>query len=113
MNVTDLKELADLIERSIHDDAPVQLKEGRTFKKGVDKELDELISITTDGKKWLLEYEENQRNLTGIKDGNTMAVPQGPELLQSLDGFGWGGDNCGSASENQPGSCRCQRGVAA
>ena len=68
VNVTNLKELADLIERSIHDDAPVQLKEGRTFKKGVDKELDELISITTDGKKWLLEYEENQRNLTGIKN---------------------------------------------
>ena len=68
VNVADLKALANLIDQSIHDDAPVQLKEGRTFKKGVDRELDELISITTDGKKWLLEYEENQRNLTGIKN---------------------------------------------
>ena len=60
--------LYETLNNSIHDDAPVQLKEGRTFKKGVDQELDELMSITKDGKKWLLKYEEEMRELTGIKN---------------------------------------------
>lgn len=56
------------LDNAIYDDAPVQLKEGRTFKPGINEELDSLISITKDGKKWLLEYEAEQREITGIKN---------------------------------------------
>mgnify|MGYP001945149589 CR=1 FL=1 len=60
--------LYETLESTIHDDAPVQLKEGRTFKQGVDQDLDELLSIAKDGKKWLLAYETTQKEKTGIKN---------------------------------------------
>lgn len=60
--------LARTIRDSFQEDAPVQLKEGRTFKKGVDQELDQLIDISTNGKQWLLNYESEQREITGIKN---------------------------------------------
>ncbi len=63
-----LDALYEALDNSIHEDAPVQLKEGRTFKTGVDEELDELMSLTKDGKKWLLEYETKQKEITGIKN---------------------------------------------
>src|SRR5690554_428832 len=56
------------LEEAVFDDAPVQFKEGRTFKPGIDRELDELVSLTRDGRKWLLEYEQEQREITGIKN---------------------------------------------
>ena len=66
--VPNLDVYRETIEQAIYDDAPVQLKEGRTFKEGIDKELDELLSITKNGKKWLLEYEAKQKEITGIKN---------------------------------------------
>lgn len=67
-SVDPLDILHETLDSSIYDDAPVQLKEGRTFKKGVDQELDELTSLTKDGKQWLLEYESKQKELTNIKN---------------------------------------------
>ncbi|HZJ87103.1 MAG TPA: DNA mismatch repair protein MutS, partial [Erysipelothrix sp.] len=63
-----LDTLHNTLDEAIHDDAPVQLKEGRTFKEGIDQELDELLSITKDGRQWLMEYEQTQRNKTNIKN---------------------------------------------
>lgn len=63
-----LDTLHNTLDKAIHDDAPVQLKEGRTFKEGIDQELDELLSITKDGRQWLMEYEQTQRNKTNIKN---------------------------------------------
>lgn len=64
----DLREVYLALESAVHDDAPVQLKDGRTFKSGLNAELDELLSITKDGRKWLLNYEAEQREKTGIKN---------------------------------------------
>lgn len=63
-----LDSLFQLLDEAIYDDAPVQFKEGRTFKPGVDETLDGLLDITQNGKQWLLEYEEKQRQITGIKN---------------------------------------------
>lgn len=63
-----LSEVVKSLDLAINDDAPVQLKEGRTFKSGIDDELDDLLSITRDGRKWLLEYEAKERERTGIKN---------------------------------------------
>jgi DNA mismatch repair protein MutS len=68
IEIDPLSEVVDSLEYAINDDAPVQLKEGRTFKRGINDELDELLSITKDGRKWLLEYEAQERERTGIKN---------------------------------------------
>ena len=62
-----LASVSQKIDSEIYEDAPVMLKEGRTFKPGIDASLDELIQLSTNGKKWLLDYEASQRELTGIK----------------------------------------------
>ena len=67
-HVDPLQELYKILEDAIFDDAPVLMKEGRTFKEGLDEELDELRSLRSDGKAWLLNYETKQRDITGIKN---------------------------------------------
>lgn len=60
-------ELCDLIHRAIRDDAPLTVKEGGIFKKGFNKELDELIELSHGGKAWVAELEEKEKERTGIK----------------------------------------------
>lgn len=67
-DVDSLVDLATLIEDAINEDAPVMLKEGRTFKAGLNRELDELLELSKNGKKWLVNYETEQREITGIKN---------------------------------------------
>ena len=67
-NLNPLHQLQETLENSIYEDAPVLLKEGRTFKAGLNKELDELIELSKNGRRWLLEYESKQREITGIKN---------------------------------------------
>ncbi|QTA81947.1 DNA mismatch repair protein [Desulfonema limicola] len=61
-----LHELAILIEKSIREDAPVTINEGKIIKTGYNKELDELIKISRDGKGWLAKLEVQERKSTGI-----------------------------------------------
>jgi len=65
----ELDELADVretLERSIADDAPVSMRDGGLLRKGFDAKLDELRSVTTDGKSWIAAYEGRERQETGI-----------------------------------------------
>jgi DNA mismatch repair protein MutS len=67
--VTDLNELPEvglLLEKSIRDDAPVTLREGKIIREGFHEELDELISIQKDGKSLILALEAKERERTGI-----------------------------------------------
>lgn len=68
LNINPLLELSDTLESAIYDDAPVALKEGRTFKSGLNAQLDELMSLTKQGRQWLVAYEQKQRDITGIKN---------------------------------------------
>ncbi|CAN2044753.1 DNA mismatch repair protein MutS [Candidatus Magnetomoraceae bacterium gMMP-13] len=61
-----LLEMADLIEKAIREDAPPVIKEGGIIKIGYNKELDELIHISQDGKSWLAKLEADERKATGI-----------------------------------------------
>jgi DNA mismatch repair protein MutS len=61
-----MPDILSLIERSIVEDPPMTIREGGIIKKGYDAELDELISISTDGKKWIAALEEKERKRTGI-----------------------------------------------
>ena len=61
------KELFELLEKSLVEDPPFTLKEGGIIKEGYNETLDEYRNISKNGKNWILDYEKNQRELTGIK----------------------------------------------
>ncbi|MBW2602922.1 MAG: DNA mismatch repair protein MutS [Deltaproteobacteria bacterium] len=61
-----LHELAGLIDSAIREDAPPSINEGGIIKTGYNAELDELISMSRDGKKWLARLETKEKDATGI-----------------------------------------------
>ena len=63
-----LDDIFNLINIAIVDDPPMSVKEGGLIKKGYDEQIDELIDLTTNGKKWLLDIEAKEKELTGIKN---------------------------------------------
>lgn len=62
------KELFELLERSIDEDAPITTKEGNIIKKGYSKELDELRSIRSGGKEFISSIEREEKERTGIQN---------------------------------------------
>ena len=65
-DIDGLCELAELIERSIREDAPHTINEGGIIKKGYHQELDELIAVSRHGKEWLARLEAREKQATGI-----------------------------------------------
>ena len=61
-------DLYDLLEKSINEDAPITLKEGSLIKEGYSIELDELKSIRKNGKDFIAQFENDERERTGIKN---------------------------------------------
>ena len=66
-----LIDLAELIEKSIREDAPPVINEGGIIKTGYNEELDELIKVSRSGKNYLAQLEVKERQSTGI---NTLKV---------------------------------------
>ncbi len=62
----DLMDVHQLIERSVYDDPPYTLREGKLIKKGYNAELDGLRSISSEGKGWIAGIELRERERTGI-----------------------------------------------
>jgi DNA mismatch repair protein MutS len=65
-DIDDLMALADLIEKSIREDAPPFINEGGLIKAGYNDELDGLVRTGSDGKNWLARLESKEREETGI-----------------------------------------------
>lgn len=63
-----LEDLHKLIDDAIEDEPPLTVHEGGIFKTGYDPDIDTLRSAKTDGRKWLAELEESDRERTGIKN---------------------------------------------
>jgi DNA mismatch repair protein MutS len=63
-----LQDVAELIEKAVCDDPPVSMKEGGFIREGYNPELDELISITRDGKTWITELALTEKKRTGISN---------------------------------------------
>jgi len=61
-----LADLHDLLERAVHHEAPVTLRDGHLIKQGYNEELDELVLILKDGKQLILDLEAKERAATGI-----------------------------------------------
>jgi DNA mismatch repair protein MutS len=64
--VDQMPEILSLIEAAIAEDAPLTIREGGIIKEGYDSKLDELISISRDGKQWIAALEQKERKRTGI-----------------------------------------------
>lgn len=63
----DLSDIYDEIDKVLIENPPVVIEENRIIKEGYSPELDELFKIATEGKNWLLDFEEKERDRTGIK----------------------------------------------
>ena len=63
----DFHELQNIIDKIIKENAPVSFKEGRFVNKGFDEELDRYRKIDEDGRSAINEFEERERNATGIR----------------------------------------------
>lgn len=66
-NLDELKDIYELIDKSIVDEPPMSVKEGGIIKIGYNSEIDELKRATTEGKNWILQLEAEEREKTGIK----------------------------------------------
>ncbi len=62
-----LPEVVQLISQAIVDEPPVRLGEGRVFREGYCKELDELVAISQDSKAWIASYQAELKEKTGIR----------------------------------------------
>ncbi len=62
------QELAALLERAIHPEAPPVITEGGIIRDGYSEELDGYRSAQQHGKQWLLEMEAREKEATGIKN---------------------------------------------
>ena len=63
-----LEELCELIEVAIEEEPPLAMKEGGIIKAGYHEDVDKLRNAKTEGKTWLAEVEEEEREKTGIKN---------------------------------------------
>ena len=67
-NLDELKDIYELIEKSIVDDPPMTIKEGGIIKLGYNEEIDVLKKAQTEGKNWLIQLEAEEKDKTGIKN---------------------------------------------
>jgi len=64
--IDEMPDLRVLIEGAIVDEPPLTIREGGIIREGYDPELDQLIAIMRDGRKWIAALEEKERQRTGI-----------------------------------------------
>lgn len=63
-----LGDVCSLIENAIIDEPPFSIREGGIIKEGFDPEVDRLKKAKIEGRNWLSELEEADRERTGIKN---------------------------------------------
>lgn len=63
-----LQDIYELIKESIEEEPPISIREGGMIKDGFDETIDMLRNAKRDGKQWLAQLEEQDRERTGIKN---------------------------------------------
>ena len=63
-----MEDICALLSRAIDDEAPLSVREGGMIRDGYNAELDELRDISKNGKNYLAELEQSEREATGIKN---------------------------------------------
>ncbi len=63
-----LEDICELIAQSIEEEPPVTIREGGIIRDHFDETIDRLRNAKRDGKQWLAQLEEQDRERTGIKN---------------------------------------------
>ena len=63
----ELEDIHTLINDSIMEEPPLVIREGGIIKEGFNEEIDRLRSAKTEGKTWLAQLEQKEKDRTGIK----------------------------------------------
>ncbi len=67
-NIDDLVEFASIIARTIKDEPSNNIKDGDIIRDEVNSDLDYYRSLLTGGEEWLKNFEEEQKEISGIKN---------------------------------------------
>lgn len=65
--ISEINDFVQVIENTIVDDPPILIKEGGIIKPEVSGELDYFRDLLSGGEEWLKNFEENEKEKTGIK----------------------------------------------
>ncbi len=65
--IPDLQNLVTLIGQAIVDDPPLLIRKGGVIRDGYHEELDRLRLISRDGRQWVADLEQQEKERTGIK----------------------------------------------
>ena len=63
----DCADLQERIEQALNEELPLTMKDGGIFRDGYNARLDELRRLSADGKSFILELEQKERERTGVK----------------------------------------------
>ncbi len=66
-SLDDLSDLWTLIQTAISDDPPFLVKDGGVIRQGYSPELDEIRDLVNNSQAWLIQFETQERERTGIK----------------------------------------------
>ena len=66
--LVDLSHITKLIDDAIIDNPPLTIKEGNIIKDHFSEDLDELRYLRDHGKQWLVDFEQKEKEKTGIKN---------------------------------------------
>lgn len=67
-NLDGLEDITKLIETAIEEEPPISIKEGGIIKTGYNETVDKYRNAKTEGKQWLAQMEQREREKTGIKN---------------------------------------------
>lgn len=65
-NIQEFPEIVDTLQTALVDEPPAQLRDGGIIRDGHSDALDELRSASRDGKQWIAELQQSERERTGI-----------------------------------------------
>ncbi|GAG80116.1 unnamed protein product, partial [marine sediment metagenome] len=68
-NIKTFDEIRTLIESSIKEEPPITIKEGNIIREGYEKKVDEFRDILYNGKKYMLDYEQEQKKRLKLSSG--------------------------------------------
>ncbi|MBU3159207.1 DNA mismatch repair protein MutS [Clostridium frigoris] len=67
LELDDLKDIHNILEKSIINSPAISIKEGNIIKEGFNSEIDELRIAKSHGKEWIATLESDEKRITGIK----------------------------------------------
>lgn len=67
-DIEGLEDVSQLIRSAIEEEPPITIREGGMIREGFDDSIDMLRNAKKDGKQWLAQMEEADRERTGIKN---------------------------------------------